>query len=65
MDTTGPQLDPEQVAAVAALQNARASGHIDLPGIGRAKIVSSRAICVETFPPKRTTTLTIEVVHEA
>jgi hypothetical protein len=65
METKDPKLDPAQVAAVATLQAARSAGYIDLPGIGRAKIVASHATCKETFPPQRTTTLSLEVEHSA
>jgi len=63
MDT--PHIDPDEEAKVEALIAAISAGSIDLPGIGEASIVASCARVQPTFPPVRTTTLTLVVKHNA
>lgn len=60
-----PTIDPEQEAAIATLERAIAAKSLDVPGIGTASILTHGTSCKESFPPYRTTTLTIAFRHRA
>lgn len=60
-----PLIDPNEERAVKALQAIRESGELHVPGVGVGRIVESKSRCLETMPPHRTTTLTIEFKHKA
>jgi len=60
-----PRIDPNQAAAVKRLEDAMCAGSLLIPGIGIAKIVDYHSRAIETFPPRRTTTLTLELNHNA
>lgn len=64
-ESNEPTLDPKEVAAVAALKEAMDAGHVDLLGIGRAKILEARSETSLLYPPSRTTILRIELKHKA
>lgn len=64
-ESNEPTLDPKEVAAVAALKEAMDAGHVDLLGIGRAKILEARSETSDRYPPSRTTILRIELKHKA
>ena len=60
-----PKIDPAHEEAVRQLDIAIAKSEIELPNIGTAKITGQHTRIFETYPPRRVTTLTIEIVHHA
>lgn len=65
MTDESPRIDPVEAAQVQRMMEAIDSGSIDLPGIGTAKILSAHSASRESFPPQRTTVLTLELRHRA
>jgi hypothetical protein len=60
-----PRLDPIEVVRVENMKAAITNGTIELPGIGTAKITGHTGRVLESFPPQRTTIITIELSHSA